>query len=100
MATLAVLSKPGGPALFELGQICGTPAVLEAVSPEEMADAICRHSRCDWGELDRQDQLANKRALESGGRLLSAYKTKSGTKVWVITEANRAVTTVLLPEDY
>src|SRR4051812_11880637 len=100
MATLVVFQNASAPPLFELGSLMTTPAALEAVPEAEMAEAILRHNRGDWGDLDDEDKLANKRALDNGGRLLSAYKTASGTKFWIITEANRAVTTVLLPEDY
>jgi hypothetical protein len=87
-------------ALFDMGRIVSTPRALEAVPADELLEALHRHSQGDWGELDLEDQLANKRAFESGGRLLSAYKTKSGITFWIITEANRFATTVLLPEDY
>ena len=54
----------------------------------------------DWGELDEEDKKANDQALQTGERLLSAYRTANGTKFWIITEADRASTCVLLPEDY
>jgi hypothetical protein len=89
-----------GSALFDLGKIVSTPTALEAVPREEISTALSRYAQGDWGELDDDDKIANKRAFETGGRLLSAYKTKSGTKFWIITEADRFVTTILLPEDY
>ena len=54
----------------------------------------------DWGELDEEDKTANDEALKTGERLLSAYKSATGTKFWIITEADRSVTTILMPEDY
>jgi hypothetical protein len=59
-----------------------------------------RHARGDWGDLSSEDKLANKRALEEGTRLLSAYHLKTGQKIWIITEWDRSATTVLLPEEY
>lgn len=100
MATLVVLSEPDTLPRFELGAVHATPAALEAIPQMELAQAICRHSQGDWGELDPEDQIENKRAFDTGGRLLSAYQTKSGIRFQIITESSRVVTTVLLPEEY
>jgi len=54
----------------------------------------------NWGIVDEEDQEANNLALKDGSRLLSAYRLKSGVKVWIISEADRSSTCVLLPEDY
>nr|MBA2637786.1 hypothetical protein [Solirubrobacterales bacterium] len=54
----------------------------------------------DWGEVDEEDKAANERSLKEGTRLLSAYHLKDGTKVWLITEADRSATTLLLPQEY
>jgi hypothetical protein len=62
-------------------------------------DAIQRHIQGDWGEMCPEDKRENERALKNGTRLMSAYEI-DGVKVWVITEADRSVTTVLFPEDY
>ncbi len=91
----------GGP-LFPLGRTVATPGVLGAlalagVMPQALLD---RHARGDWGELDEEDRRANGQALSTGGRLLSAYALPDGVRVWVITEADRSATTLLLPEDY
>ncbi|HXO19419.1 MAG TPA: hypothetical protein VOA87_05775, partial [Thermoanaerobaculia bacterium] len=59
-----------------------------------------RHVQGDWGEVCKEDGQANDRALRSGGRLLSAYRTHLGTRLWVITEADRSSTCILLPEEY
>ncbi len=88
------------PAKFTLGQLGMTPEAYDAIPYEEMLEGINRHLRADWGDLDNDDKAANDRALTNGLRLLSAYTTKSGIKFWIITEADRASTTVLLPEDY
>jgi hypothetical protein len=76
--------------------------VLQALadSGEHPAHFLHRHQACDWGEVDSEDQKANDLALITGERLLSAYRTSTGTKLWIITEADRSATTILLPEDY
>jgi hypothetical protein len=61
---------------------------------------LARHARGDWGELCPADMRANDRALREGDRLLSAYKTSTGERLWVITEADRSATTILLPSEY
>ena len=89
--------------LFPLGQIVATPGALAALSKagQTPLDFLTRHVCGDWGELDPHDQKENELGLKRGFRLLSSYRTSSGdTKVWVITEADRSVTTVLLPEEY
>jgi hypothetical protein len=88
------------PVQFELGGITATPGVLGSISQKEMLDALERHAAGDWGEVDENDKRANDNALRDGTRLLSAYVTKSGTKLWIITEADRSSTTVLLPDEY
>jgi hypothetical protein len=77
-----------------------TPGVQAQIPPSEMMQGLRRHARGDWGELDDEDRAANDVALKHGARLLSAYRTKAGTKFWIITEADRSATTVLLPEEY
>jgi hypothetical protein len=87
-------------ARFSSGQIVATPGALNAISTGEITAALHRHLQGNWGDLDPEDIQANKRALETQGRLLSAYKTSQGTKFWIITEADRSATTVLLPSEY
>lgn len=77
-----------------------TPGAIESIPPSEMLRGMRRHANCDWGDLDVEDRQANDAALKSGGRLVSSYRTESGTKFWIITEADRSATTVLLPEEY
>jgi len=62
--------------------------------------ALARHASGDWGDVDGSDWSANDEALERGGRILSSYRAKDGTKFWIITEGDRSATTVLLPEEY
>jgi hypothetical protein len=92
------LNADGG--TFSLGEVVSTPGVAQEVSPDEVAVALGRHVRGDWGDLDQHEWEANDYSLESGLRLRSVYCTKAGRRFWVITEADRSVTTVLLPEDY
>ena len=89
--------------LFNLGQIVGTPGALQSLTLAEQspADLLLRHVTGDWGDLPEEDLEENERALAHGNRIFSAYiLEKTGTKVWVITEWDRSITTILLPEDY
>ncbi len=85
---------------FAFGLIVATPNALDQIPNDEMLNALSRHVRGDWGNLDPEDRNANERALRNGGRLFSAYCSTQGVKFWIITEADRSATTVLLPEDY
>jgi len=92
---------------FEPGNLVATPAALEAIheSGQSPADFIDRHLVGDWGELSDDDRQANEDALSDGSRILSAYKTVKGQKIWIITEAadeqgHRIATTILLPDEY
>jgi hypothetical protein len=87
---------------FTLGQLVATPGALAAFerSADNPACFIRRHVQGDWGELCPDDVQENEFSLQNGFRLLSAYRLKDGTKIWIITEADRSVTTVLLPEEY
>ena len=91
-----------GIARFPLGQIVGTPGALEALEEagENPGALLKRHGAGDWGELDEHDRLENERSLAQGYRLLSAYILSTGIKIWIITEADRSVTTLLLPSEY
>jgi hypothetical protein len=61
---------------------------------------LARHSTGDWGDLEEADKQANEAALQAGDRILSAYKLTGGHKLWIITEADRRATTILLPSEY
>lgn len=87
-------------ALFELGRVCITPAAAEIVSLELARISLRRHICGDWGELSPADQAENELSLREGFRLMSVYHTEGGEKFWIITEADRSVTTILLPSDY
>ena len=88
--------------LFPLGQIVATPGALEALeaSQQSPAEFLARHAKGDWGELSADDIAENEFSLKNGFRLLSSYITAAGVKIWVITEEDRSLTTVLLPDDY
>lgn len=92
---------------FPLGKCVSTTGALEALeqSGQSPFDFIVRHSVGDWGDVCTDDKEANEQSLLDGSRLLSAYRTKKGVKLWIITEAaddrgNRAATTILLPSEY
>jgi len=92
---------------FSLGRLFATPGALAALEEAEQTpgEFLGRHIRRDWGCLSEEDEQLNDRAVSSGARILSAYKTARGVKLWIITEAadadgTRSVTTVLLPEEY
>ena len=87
-------------AVVKLGRIMATPNALERVSMAAIAEALNRHEKGDWGEVCKEDQSANDESLKCGSRLLSVYRSQAGEKFWIITESDRSVTTVLLPEDY
>ena len=84
---------------FPLGQVVITPNALEKLNSNDTLNALNRHVVGDWGDLEEEDRQTNDEALQSGDRLLSAYRS-GDTKFWIITEADRSSTCVLLPEDY
>jgi hypothetical protein len=91
------------PGRLELGRIVATPGALTALSRagQRAADFLVRHQRGDWGDVDAHDAAANDRADTTGGeRVLYAYRLRTAVRVWVITEADRSATTVLLPDEY
>jgi len=87
---------------FPLGQMVATPAALDALaeSGQQAFEFFLRHAVGDWGDCDPEDAAANDAAIADGDRLLSVYRTGKGVKIWVITEADRSSTCLLLPEDY
>jgi len=90
--------RPG--AKFALGQTMITPAALEVLTHGDVWTALGRHVTGDWGECDAEDAAENDLSVREGFRIFSVYRSAGGVKFWVITEADRSVTTVLLPEDY
>jgi len=88
-------------AKFRCGKIVTTPNALSRLTQQEdMLFGIQRHQAGDWGDVDEHDRQANEQALIEHTRLWSVHHAATGTKFWIITEADRSVTTILLPEDY
>jgi len=85
---------------FPLGQTVSTPGALETVHPEDMLGCLKRHAEGDWGDCCEEDREENEFALTRHLRLFSVYRDRNGTKFWIITEADRSVTTILLPSEY
>lgn len=95
-------ADPPGSISFNLGQIVATPGALNALATVNMMPEtlLRRHQQGDWGDVSAPDLKSNELALRQGSRLLSSYRLSSAVKVWVITEADRSVTTLLLPSEY
>lgn len=85
---------------FKLGQVVITPNAQNTVPAGDVQKALQRHAAGDWGDVDEHDRQENELSLKEGFRLLSVYHAQDGTKFWIITEADRSSTCVLLPEDY
>ena len=85
---------------FSLGRVVSTPGALGVLSAEDIRKALGRHHSGDWGDVGPEDWQENNLSLQEGFRLLSCYKSESGEKFWIITEADRSVTTILLPSEY
>jgi hypothetical protein len=77
-----------------------TPGARDALTHEEIMSALRRHLAGDWGDVDEHDRQENELSLEKGFRLLSVYHTDAGIPFWIITEADRSHTTVILPNEY
>jgi hypothetical protein len=85
-----------------LGQVTATPGAIQTLeesgqTPEFFLE---RHQTGDWGHVCDADRQSNEEAIQLGGRILSAYRTLKGANLWVVTEADRTVTTILTPEEY
>lgn len=91
--------RPADKSRFPLGQTVVTANALDLLRPDEIALGLARHVRGDWGNVCPEDAEANEEALRNGDRLLSAYG-EGERKFWIITDADRSITSVLLPEDY
>ncbi len=89
-------------ALFSLGQTVATPGALNALGDASQSplEFLRRHQTGDWGELCDADKRENELSVKHGFRILSAYRTTRDVRLWVITEADRSATTILLPEEY
>jgi hypothetical protein len=87
---------------FNLGRLLATPGALAEMeaSGDSLLGFLQRHLSGDWGEVDEHDRQENVLSLEQGFRLMSVYTLSSGVRIWIITEADRSSTTVLLPDEY
>lgn len=86
--------------VFISGHLGITRNAHEVLSKPDITTALKKHLSCDWGEVCDTDWKLNDEALKSGSRIISAYTGENGIKFWIITEADRSATTILLPEDY
>ena len=98
-------AKPGEPKpepRFALGQVLATPGALEALQDAEQdpRQFLIRHVTGDWGDLSDEDKQENEFSVNRELRIFSAYKLPDGSKIWVITEADRSATTILMPDEY
>ena len=95
-------SRPNIGTRFSLGETYITPGAQEAldIAGETAIQYLRRHISGDWGELSEDDVKENEMSVQEGFRLLSSYRTVKGQKIWIITEADRSATTILLPSEY
>lgn len=85
---------------FALGEVVATAQAMATLTGADMQLALQRHVSGDWGRVGKEDREANEQSLLNSTRLLSIYQSSTGVKFWIITEADRSATTVLLPSDY
>ncbi|MGE3279721.1 MAG: hypothetical protein AB7H90_03315 [Alphaproteobacteria bacterium] len=85
--------------LFQLGRVVATRSIANRFNPSILRLLAMRHGNGDWGDVDAEDWEINNQAVKNGDRILSVYNV-DGATVWIITEADRSVTTILLPEEY
>lgn len=88
--------------LFPPGQLVATPGALALLEKanKSLLEFLSRHLRGDWGDLCQEDKTENELSLKHGFRLMSSYPITDTEKLWIITEADRSVTTLLLPKEY
>lgn len=95
-------SQPAVKPLFAIGRLVATPGAIGMLHQRKLSPFhfVSRHLRGDWGDLDGEDKRENQSALANGTRIFSSYQIDEKTKLWIITEADRSATTLLLPEEY
>ena len=88
--------------LFPVGRVVATPGALRALekAEQEPIEFLERHVNGDWGDVPEEDKRENEFSVQQGFRILSAYTTTAGDTLWLLTEADRSFTTILLPEEY
>ena len=92
--------RPSEQAPFSRGRCVATPSAMEDTTDAERNQFITRHLQGDWGDIPAEDARANERAIEDGARIISCYTAESRAVIWVITEADRSATTLLLRDEY
>ena len=85
---------------FQFGQTVITPGAQGAIPEPEVYAALGRHGNGDWGKVCEEDAAQNEWALKNDARIISIYESEDGAAFWIITEADRSSTTILLPEEY
>ena len=95
-------TKPSPVAKFRLGRVVATPGAVDALARagESAGPLLLRHVTGDWGDVPPEDCVENDRAVQQECRILSAYTLSDRTRLWIITEADRSSTCILLPEEY
>ena len=92
--------------LFSLGRICATPGALAAITDRRLNQCLHCHQHGDWGAVCEEDGAENNRSVSAGFRILSCYAidptkpAEGSNRIWILTEADRSATTILLPEEY
>jgi hypothetical protein len=96
------MAEPMQSPKFPLGHVVATPGALRAMADAGHApnEFLNRHVRGEWGDLCEEDRRENEFSVAEGLRILSAYGLRDGTKIWIITEADRSSTCILLPDEY
>lgn len=96
------ISNASSRVLFPLGRVVSTPGALEVLDKTAVNawDLLRRHQQGDWGHVPPEDAEENVRSVANGWRILSSYPVSDEYRIWVITEADRSVTTLLLPDEY
>lgn len=85
---------------FPAGRLCASPGAMTSVPEREQLIAFTRHLNCDWGDVSDNDKRSNDLALRHGERLVSSYRTAEGDRFFIITEADRSMTMLLLADEY
>jgi len=88
--------------LFALGRVVATPGALAALDRYAInaLTLLARHQSGDWGDVPAEDWRENELSVANGFRILSSYAIGDDTRIWIITEADRSATTLLLPDEY
>jgi hypothetical protein len=93
-------ADPEKPAKFPLGRVFATANAAQTLDSADIIVSLNKHQAGIWGDVGPEDRQANEDALLEMTRLFSVYHASDGTKFWIITEWDRSITTVMLPEDY